>query len=154
MVKLNKIKAYSLLETLIVMAIFVIVVAVFLPLSLNQLRDNRADAAASEMASQLQKYQQRAYTNDGGTNYGISFGTDTYTLFLGDSLATASEITVTEIPSPTEIIQINLADSSSEVVFQQGSLMPSTAGTIKVSDGAYEYDMVINSQGLIYVNQL
>lgn len=150
----NFYKAYTLVEAIFVIGIFASVAAFLLPFALSQISGSRINESANEMESLIYLYRQNAYTGQNQSSYGVAFASNGYTLFQGDSLATATETEAHALPNGVAITGINLTNSSTEVVFSSGSFRPDESGTVVMSDGTSSYQLLINTEGLVDLQTL
>lgn len=146
-----KYSAYTILEIVIVMGILVAVSIVVLPITLQQVEEARAEHAAIDISSRIFSAQQNAYNGKNNVEYGIRFTNNNYFLFTGNSYATATDAEAFDLLGQLKITQINLEGGSDEIIFEQGSLMPSVTGYIQMTDNISTYRVTINSEGLITI---
>ncbi|MCA9382923.1 type II secretion system protein [Candidatus Dojkabacteria bacterium] len=145
----KKLPAFTMIEIVIVIAIFTVLLVLFLPIATQQFTANRVKTSASSMSSDVYVYQQKAYNRIDGESYGVSFGTNTYTLFTGTSLGAGTNLVIVDLAQNVTISNVNLDDASNEIVFSPGDLEPSTFGTITMTDGSTSYNLDVNAEGLI-----
>lgn len=147
-------KAFTLLEVLVVLGITMTLSIMVMPVAISQIQSKTVLNMAEDLSSSLFLYQQNAYSRKNNKSYGISFSTTRYTIFIGNTLASAENFESVDFPSSVTISQISLANSSNEIVYPAGSFKPSTTGTIRLTDGITIYQININSEGLITYTQL
>lgn len=142
-------KAMTFLEILVVIGIFALVSAITLPLSQDFLNRTRVDATAKTITYTLFRQQQDAYSALNDSSYGVAFFADRYTVFSGNSLATATYQESVVLDSGTTISQINLS-TGNEIVFTKGDIKPAIYGDIRISDkNNVNYKVEINSEGMV-----
>lgn len=141
-------KAASLLEVLIVMAIFSMLVVLTFPFSLRLINQSKADAEAKTLAYVLFRQQQDAYAGLEGKSYGVALYNDRFVVYTGDSLATAESTDTYYFTSPIRLQALSLS-SGSEITFQNNSFRPSAFGYFLISDANKSYRIDVNSEGLI-----
>jgi prepilin-type N-terminal cleavage/methylation domain-containing protein len=149
-----KIKAYTLLEILVVIAILSTVALVVIPLSLDQIGKSRAETAAKVLYLDLILQQQKSFSQTNNSKYGIEFGTNSYKVFAISATDNSETSTITTLENGTQLNPISLQNSSNRIEFPQGSVRPNTYGTIKVTYEGLNYIVDINAEGLLnYYNQ-
>ncbi|MFZ6021980.1 MAG: type II secretion system protein [Patescibacteria group bacterium] len=141
-------KAASLLEVLIVMAIFSMLVVLTFPFSLRLVNQSKADAEAKTLAYVLFRQQQDAYAGLEGKAYGVALYNDRFVVYTGTSLATAESSEAYYFASPIHLQGLSLS-SGNEVTFSSNSFRPNTFGHFLISDSNKSYRIDINSEGLI-----
>jgi prepilin-type N-terminal cleavage/methylation domain-containing protein len=140
---------FTLLEILLVVAIFTILASLVFPLTIKDSQGAKLLATAKQMESVMFRYQQSALSRLNNTNYGIAFFLNKYTLFEGNTLASATFTEDIEIPARQSISSITLTGGGTEILFTQGSFRPNKSGNIKITDSILTYTVDINSEGLI-----
>ncbi len=145
----SKLTGFTLLELLVVMGIIAIVTVVVLPFSINDLKNSNLRSLAVNITSQINNYQLSAALGKDNLYYGISIGTNSYTLFNGTSLALASQSEVVHLEEGFYFSNIDLASFGSEIVFKPNSIKPLTTGTFRISDQYNTYEILINQEGFL-----
>jgi len=146
-------KAFTIFEIVLILGIMMLLALIVIPVSVKQLRGAQAKALADEMHSNLFTQQQFAYTGKNGKSYSIAFFNDHYSIFTGQSLATSEDIFDIEYPGET-YSEIFFSNGGNEIVFNIGSIKPSTSGYINITTETESYQVNINSQGLAQVQKL
>ncbi|MCC7303861.1 prepilin-type N-terminal cleavage/methylation domain-containing protein [bacterium] len=141
-------KAASLLETLIVLAIFSILAVMTFPFSLSLINQTRADAETKTLAYMLFRQQQDAYAGLNNKSYGIALYQNRFVIFTGDSLNTAESQDTYYLNNPITVSNISLS-SGNEVVFSPNSFRPQENGYLDITDSTKTYRIDITSEGLI-----
>lgn len=141
-------KATSLLEIVVVMAIFSVLIVLTFPFSLRLINQSKADAEAKTLAYIIFRQQQDSYAGLLNKGYGVSLYSDRYIIFSGESLATADTQETYYFTSPIYVSSIAL-NSGNEVVFPVGSFRPQAHGYLQVTDSKKTYRIDINQEGLI-----
>lgn len=147
-------KAFSLIEIVIVLAIFISIMAILIPYGLARFNITRVETVASDLSSKIYTYQQFAYTGKNGKNYGIAFETDKYIPFIGNSYATAESSFEINLPNLYTIDMSGVG--ANEIVFNSGSFRPDEYGTIIITNpNGTDYIVEINAEGLVsyYVSE-
>ena len=147
-------KAFSLLEVILIMGVFVIMTLIFLPVGINELQGNKIDNVVKEIRSLIYTQSQSAYTFKNNKDYGIALFADHYIVYTGSSLSQADSQTRYDLSSEVKISNINFNNSGSEFVFLKGSFRPNAYGSFKVVSGSLSYQITINSEGLLLISKL
>ena len=142
-------QGFTLVEIIVVIGISFFALLFGLAISIPKLQSARLDGTMEDMTSVVFVSQQNAYAGRNSTSYGVYFNIDSYTLFTGDSYATATGMEDVTFPTGTSISQVSLNGGGREVVFIQGSVIPSTYGTVSVTNGRDTFQLEINAEGLI-----
>lgn len=140
-------RAYTLLEILLVIALLSVVASLTFPFALSQISDTSVQVAVEDVQSQLFATQVAGFAGDNGNSHGIAFFTDNYTVFEGDSLATATSTTNFEYDNNAQAL-INLDNGGNEIVISKHSIIPSTFGTITFTNNSSTFTLEINEEGL------
>jgi len=141
-------KGFTLIEILLVVGITMTIALFTLPFLTSRVRQTDLEETVKGTISQIIQYQQYAYAGNGNTAYGISFSSDRYILFRGNSLISASIQETILLPTSISISSINLT-SGNEVVFAYQSFRPSVNGVIRFNLDSQNIDVSINSEGMI-----
>lgn len=141
-------KAMTLLEMIVVMGIFTISTYIMLPYTVKLVNQTRTDSEAKNITYALFRQQQDSYAGLGNSGYGIAFTTTGYTVFTGDSLATAAYKDTYTLNESVRITSIQLG-ASNEVAYPKNSFRPNHTGYILLSDSISVYRVDITQEGLI-----
>ncbi|MCA9385414.1 prepilin-type N-terminal cleavage/methylation domain-containing protein [Candidatus Dojkabacteria bacterium] len=147
--KCNSLQGFSFVELIMVMGMLIIISSFAIPYSLNIVSRRNVQDATEDIASNLWRQQQNAYSGNENKNYGISFTENGYTIFKwedGNPNETQADIT---LETGITITNITFDDLSSEITFGEGEILPSTFGSLDVTDGGNTFQVTINAQGLI-----
>jgi len=142
------------MEVVVVMGILVAISLVILPFTISQIEDARAENQALSIASELFSSQQDAYSGRNSSGYGVKLNSDSYVVFIGDTLAGASYSDTLTLPQGTSITDITFTGGASEVAFLSGSFRPNRTGSFRINDGVSIYQVTLNAQGLISVDKI
>jgi len=153
MLKKN-LKAYTLLELLIVISLTALIAALLFPISLKQIGENKLKNSTRNLTSLIFNSQQNAYARREQEAYGVVFQSGGMTLYSGDNYATATSQEYIDLENGITITQINLNAGGSEVNFPAGEFKPSTAGTIVLSEENNTYKIILNEEGYIYYQKI
>jgi len=147
----NKLNGFSLFEILITMGILMMLSLIVFPVATNKARESKLEAYASQIATDLYYQQQRAKQKNLGT--GISLGTNSYTLFDGDSLGTATDTDQKSYPNNILITSIALTGTN-EISFLGGKFKPMYYGYFNITDSHNIVRVYINQEGLIWYEKI
>jgi len=150
----RSLKAFSLLEVILIMGVFIIMTLIFLPVGINELQGNKIDNVVKELRSLIYTQSQSAYTFKNNKDYGLAFFQDHYIVFTGSSLAQAESETKYDLSGEIKINEINFNNLGSELIFTKGFFKPNTYGSFKVMSGGLAYQVTINSEGLLLISKL
>lgn len=142
-------KGYTLLELLLVVGIFLIVILVATPFSVTAVQKSRIENTVQGVKSQLFVAQQNAYARKNNRIYGVSFSSNSYSVFYGQDLSTIENTEVFALPAGTSIDQIALTNNAQQITFALGSFRPSASGTIRFKTLNQYVVLEINSEGFI-----
>lgn len=145
-------KALTLVEILIVLALVLAVAAVSLPLAGNWSLSAKTDSAKFilEQNLRLARVRSQAYFKD--QSHGLKLLPDGYVLFQGaDYLSRQNEYDVPVVLDTGAALswQLNGSGQADEIVFATSTGVPSRWGQITVSAGEAEAVVNVNAQGLI-----
>lgn len=150
----RNLEAFTLFEVIIVLGIVLIISLVAIPIGISEFRTNKVENTAIDMRSLVQSSQQNAYTRKNDSSYGIRFNSESFDLFQGESVATATSVETIELENGVYIENVNLSNALNEFYFPAGELMPDATVSIDISDGAKSFRLEINSEGLINTYRL
>jgi prepilin-type N-terminal cleavage/methylation domain-containing protein len=143
-------KGYTLIELLLVMSIFAVLSGIAAVNLGNFQHKSQLNANVLSLIANIRGQQVKSMVGDGegtGTaaNYGIRFGTTSYTLYR-TSYGTANYVVT--LPST---LQVSVASASSDLVFLKGSgeIPGHTTGTAVIT----LQDTVDNTQKVIRINR-
>lgn len=145
-------KAFTITEILIVLAIVLAVSAVSLPLVGQRSFSAKIDSAKFilEQNLRLTKIKSQAYFQDSG--YGIKFFADSYVLFRGSdyvSRQSADDVPVILDKGAILYWQLNGVGQGDEIVFASSTGHPSRYGRIDIFSGEASSSIYLNSRGII-----
>lgn len=140
---INNQRGFTLVEILIVMAIFAALATMSSFLDLTFYRGNSFSADYDMFVAVTQRVRARAINNINESKHGVYIDADKYILFEGASYATA---TVTEEITRNSNVSLS---GVSEVVFSQLSGDSNFNGDIVLSDGFRTSTISINNEGQI-----
>ncbi len=136
----------TLMEIVLVVAIFLVLFAVVLPVGVGFYRQYLLTAERDNLVAVLRRARSQAMSNYGQSNQGVSFQTSQYVIFRGASYAARLSDYDLVVPHSAGI---TLNASSSEIVFQALDGSANVSGTIGLSGGATSINININGEGRI-----
>lgn len=145
---MKKYSAFTLIEILVVLSIVTALGFFIVPVSINQLVFARLDSTASTIVTSIYKQQQNNFSGYQDSEYGVVVNSNSIVLYSGPSANAALDSSVITFDGVN--ISTNLA--SNTVHFENG-LIPSSTGSIYISSDGKTSEVVVNSYGLVYVNQ-
>lgn len=148
----NRLKAATLLEILLVIAIFLGMTVLVMPFGIKQVQAVKLDGVVKNCRSLITTMQQNSYQAKDNKSYGISFSSGQYILFSGTDLTNAESQETIALPTNYSIQSINFINASSEITFSKGSMKPSTYGDLVFTDGLVTNTITINKEGIISIS--
>ncbi len=145
-IKKKNLKGFTLLEVILTLGIMMLFAVIVFPVGINRSQKTKLESYASQLVTDIYYQQQRSFFKNIST--GVSLGVNTYTLFDGDSLSTATDTDVKQYPANIRITSIALS-TSNEILFPAGEFKPTVFGTLVLTDGTNTVDVYINKEGLI-----
>ncbi len=148
------IPGFTLVEVIIVVALFSLVVAFSFPFVKSYNTRQILDGTSDELYSSLRRVQSQAMNGDNSSRWGIHWGSDEYIIFSGDDydardtdedmiVEYAGSITITPSISGS-------APYTTDVIFHQLTGETDTTGTITVENTTGEsMSFTISSRGQI-----
>lgn len=138
-------KAFTLIEILIVIGMLAILTGLVFPLSFNFYRNQQIETNTQGIIQTLRRAQLKAMAVENGSSFGIYLTDDNYTLFKGDSYL-ARDVQYDEASGLSPIVTVS---SLSEVVFSKLAGIPSATGTVVLNNGIESRNIGINEVGRI-----
>lgn len=138
-------KGFTLLETVIVIALLLALVGGGGILSARYLRGRHVRASAETLLSELRTAQAQARAQHDDAAHGVKAFPDRVVRFAGDSYAAragASDVT-TVFPTAVAL------EGADEAVFPKGGVAPASPVTITLSDPHLTVDVAVSAYGLI-----
>ena len=138
----------SLVQILLVVAIFLVIISIAIP-SMYQLQTGvRIDSVAAEIGQNLRRAQTKAMTGYQNSDWGIKFNTNSYVIFSGETCDTRNQVEDENFIISNSINMVN--DFNDEILFSQYTGVPSVIGTIILSNiTSEEYEIIINAEGAV-----
>ncbi len=148
---IKNLKGFSLFELLVTMGILMILSIMVFPLAINKTQESKLENYASQLVTDIHFQQQKCtFQNMSG---GVSLGTNTYTLFYGDTLSTSLDTDIKRYPNNIRLSSIALTNSN-EISFLPGEFKPLSYGTMVLTDGTTSIQIYINKEGLVGYEKL
>lgn len=139
-------RAFSLLEILLVVAMITILTGIFAPVFSGLFYRNKLDVAAEKIKTDLSRAQTMAQSAQHDSTWGLYLSPGQSTIFSGTSYA-ARDISKDE---RSELPENILIQGSNEIVFTKSSIKPISPASITLKQDTEEKIININSYGLIY----
>ncbi len=121
---------FTVVELIIVIAIFTVVVAGTAPLLVQFQHKQKVGNVAEDVVQALRKAEHRSLVGERDSGWGVSFQTGQYVVFAGSSYAAR----ITDFDERRTVATPEYAFSGSgELVFQRGTGKPLVPGTVSVT---------------------
>ncbi len=139
-------KGFSIIEMVLGLALFALVVAIGVPISLNAYLNYLLTSEVRNYVSIVRRAQSFSFTNTSGVPHGVAFLDDRLVLFKGTSYATRNPL-YDEIYYKSGGVSVS---STPEIVFSSISGIPNLSGTSTFSNSQRTHSVYVNPQGTIY----
>ena len=127
-----RMKGFTLVEILIVLAIAVILFTIILTGFANLRESSDLTLAVDEAISFLQEARAKTLSSEGASVYGVHFETSQFVLFVGDMYdPSVSSNKIRALPSTIEISIIDLEGVGDDALFKRLTGETDNDGTIK-----------------------
>ncbi|MDI6734322.1 MAG: prepilin-type N-terminal cleavage/methylation domain-containing protein [Patescibacteria group bacterium] len=136
---------FSILETIIALAVLAVIAAIGIPIGLDSYRSFILDSEASNLLSILRRAEGNAFSNNYKKDYGVYLDPNNFVLFRGQSFLNRDQ-NFDENYARTNAIGVN---GLSEIVFSPISGLPNVTGTFTLSNGPSSRIISINEQGTL-----
>ncbi len=151
-----KIRAFTLIETLLFVVGFSILIVIAFPVLRLLLTANYLNIATTEIVQSLRQAQTSAINGAGDSRWGVFFDTSNnkFIFFKGDNFLNRiqSYDLATELPKSVVFKNINLNGGGSEIVFEKISGQINQYGSLSISGLNHETkNIVINEYGSIEI---
>ena len=139
---------FTVIELIVVVAIFVITVSVAFPFLGKFQRSETLETLGQDVVQVLRRAQHRAITGERDRAWGVSFQAGSYILFAGTSYATRDMA----FDEQHTVVGAFTFSGASEITFEKFSGRASTAGTVTIAHSGGETRSVnVNSAGAIFL---
>lgn len=145
----SKYPAFTLAEIIVAIGIFVVVVAVVLPIGLSQLDRETNKSQIQEVVSEMRLMQQNSYNGLYDSSHGVAFRSDGYYTFAGNSLATATQSEFKPYKRTVSLYSSNFALLNNEVTFLKGKLETANFGSVSLKEGNAIHEISVTQLGII-----
>lgn len=147
----NKLEGFSLFELLVTMGIMMLLSLIVFPVATQKAQETKLESYASQLVTDIYYQQQRsAHKSIPG---GISFSSNGYTLFDGETLLDATETDIKDYPNNITITSISMTEGNT-IFFPTGEFKPESYGTLLITDDFNSVRVSINKEGLIVYEKL
>lgn len=136
-------KSFTLVEIILVVAIFGILIGLSLPFTLKFYQVQQLDSTFQSIVQTIRRAQFQAMANEFDSDFGFYFSADQYFLFRGPSYIARTDEESFDLPK--EITRAGLW----EIVFKKLTGLPNTAGYISISSAGLTRIISINQLGRI-----
>ncbi|KKQ96032.1 MAG: hypothetical protein UT42_C0030G0002 [Candidatus Falkowbacteria bacterium GW2011_GWA2_39_24] len=118
---INFSKAFTFIETLIVISIIVLIIALTIPAFRYFQTESTLNNNAQEIISALRLAQSKTIASEARDNWGVYFNAGSYVLFKGTSFSAREPVydKTYELSKKAEIYEIDLIGGGSEIVFER-----------------------------------
>ncbi|OGI61050.1 hypothetical protein A2814_02225 [Candidatus Nomurabacteria bacterium RIFCSPHIGHO2_01_FULL_38_19] len=146
-------RGFSILETLVVLSVIVLLIAVILP-SFQKMRDNQILKSTSlDVSSALDKARSQTLSSVNSSEYGVHFQSDKIVIFQGQVFSSSNPGNESIfIISPASISLINLTGGAVDLYFNRLSGAPDKAGTVTISISSLSKIITISATGAVSIN--
>ncbi len=138
---------FTLIELLLTVAIISIIGIMSTGFYSRFLLQNAVSNAADQLAADFRKaqmYSMAGKYNLSNSSWGVRYGSNTITLFLGNSYASRnSAFDETYSVNPNVVVS-----GFTEIVFAKATGLPSSSPTVTISSGSISKSVTVNSQGI------
>lgn len=124
----KQLHAFSLVELLVVLAIFSLVAAMIVTSFVSYGVTQEFQTVRAETTTLLREARQRTLTSETVTQFGVHVDTTTIIVFEGSSFATGT--VRSEFTSPNATFSSSFSDGNNEIVFARLTGLPSATGTV------------------------
>ncbi len=142
-------RAFTLIEVLIVLAIIVLALTVISPLGLSFYQQYQLTTAVSQAIQVLRMARLKAETGYQQSSYGVYFESEKFIFFKGDSYLTRDK----SFDRIFEVAPTITFSGLTEVVFSKSTGIPLNYGTITISQENQKRIIEINQLGRINLKQ-
>jgi prepilin-type N-terminal cleavage/methylation domain-containing protein len=139
-------KAFTLVEILIVVALFGAIVSIGVPLTQSALTGSELDTAAEISLKNLKTAQALAQAVKDDSQWGVRFSGNSVIQFKGSSYATRDQAYDAVVNLGVKTVFTGLG----EVVFTKVSGMPSQTGTITITNQDRVITITVAANGAMY----
>jgi prepilin-type N-terminal cleavage/methylation domain-containing protein len=143
--KFNKKKAFSLLELLIVIAIFSIFVGMGTSVYYSMKSHTNLELGTSSMVEAVRFAESSSQSGKADSKWGVKILTNKIIIFKGDSYALrdTSFDSIFDLPAGVS------GSGLSEIIFEKVSGATANTGTIVLTNGTESKNLVVNSAGTV-----
>jgi prepilin-type N-terminal cleavage/methylation domain-containing protein len=143
-------KGITVLELLIVLAVFSLLAVVVLP-QFSKIRERQiASNSLNIVVESLAKSKADTLASVDGYNYGVQFENNRVIIFRGNTYNSQDVNNVIyNIVSPSSITNISLSGGGSALYFNKLSGLPNKSGSVTLTTGSVVKNITINSLGVL-----
>jgi len=141
-------KGFSLIEIIIVLAIFVLISSVGLFFSFDHLRSQNFVSETRLLVRLLENVRQKSLMNENQNPHGLFLWENSFVLFEGKKFNLDSETNLFFDRNLAIDIETNFSES--QIIFKNISGGLDTSGNFLLSDGVRNREISVNQEGSIY----
>ncbi|OGI66466.1 hypothetical protein A3H53_04635 [Candidatus Nomurabacteria bacterium RIFCSPLOWO2_02_FULL_40_10] len=146
----------TIIETLVVIAVIAILVAVVIPQFAN-IRENQVlKSAVADVLSSINKARTQTLSSLNSSKYGVHFQSDKIIIFTGTGFLEESldneTINITTPATITNVTLNNVSGTSGDIYFNRLSGSPSKTGIITISTTSFSKIITISGTGVASSN--
>ncbi len=146
---LNKKRGFTLLETLVVLAIIAVLSTVAVR-SYYLLREKHSiQKDADSIVSVIESAKNMSLNRKNDSSYGVKFSSSTVTVFVGSTYTNGNKISTYDLEPNVKISSLSLHPSGTELGFSKITGTPNATGTIVLSTPSYSRIVTIYGTGII-----
>ena len=149
-------KGFSIVETIVVVAVLVLIISVVL-YSLSTLKKSQAmKNAVGDVLSSIDKARSMSFASVNSTTYGVHFQSDKVVVFSGSTYSSSAsdndDINITSPASITNVTLNSLSGTSGDIYFTRLLGVPSKTGSVTITVGTNTKFITIATTGNASVN--
>lgn len=148
--KHNSLKAYTLVELLVIVVIFSIIIVSSAIGAFNYYRTVTFDSALQNLVSHIQRTRQRAISTVSGQPYSVKFLPSTYVIFPGTTYSAGSSSN--EVRTLEVGVIVDTSYSSDIITFHTPDGRTTAAGNVTIA--AFGLNKVININSLGFISSI
>ena len=144
-------KGFTLIEIILVISLVFIISAATIPSYSKFINGRKLQSDQNKLIENIRYARELAESGKNNSNFGVYFQESRYVLYQGEGYGNRdpSQDQIFDLSKNIELSNLN------EVNFETGTSMPSTTGTLKITNTANEKfrNIKVNKEGLIYVSR-
>ncbi len=133
-ISLQTSRAFTLIEIITVLSIFVILFTIGTYAFINTGNRQRLNTAVDSITFKLEEMKANAISGKGNTNFGVKFNANSYVSFSGASFSTSGPNNVTYPVSGNFTLSNTIPGPDDAIIFARITGTPNTTGDITLTD--------------------